>query len=375
MSDSDKSTGSVLVDARLQKRLPSRAGEQPFTLDLHLRAGRGITALLGPSGSGKTLSLNCLAGFSRPDAGRILVNEQIYFDAEARVSIPPQRRACAYIFQDHALFPHMTVRENLRFAASVGPVRKARALVLHRRLSELLDAFELGPLANRYPAQLSGGQRQRAALARILVNEPRILLLDEPTRGLDERLRRVFYDVLRDTLNRLTIPMLLVSHDIAECFAISDAIYLLDGGRVMQAGTPEDVLTRPANAEAARFFGSHALIPAVILALDPGRNTSMLQVVDQKVQGPYLPGRLLGDSGLLCIRSSDLTGSLSPAITGWNELVLQPRSTSLTPAGMYITFGEGFSITVPTAVFKGTQNSDRMTLYFPKTAVTFVAGP
>jgi ABC-type Fe3+/spermidine/putrescine transport system ATPase subunit len=169
--------------------------------------------------------------------------------------------------------------------------------------------------------------------------------------------------------------MLLVSHDVGECFAIADSIYLLNGGRVLQSGTPDELLTKPASADAARFLGSHVLIPASILALDPGRNTSTLQVFGQKVQGPYLPGRLLGDSGLLSIRSSDLTTSGTSSMTGWNELTVAPRGASLTPAGMHITFKEGFSITVPTAVSGDLRSFDRMKLHFPQTAVSFVTGP
>ena len=141
------------------------------------------------SGAGKTLTLNCLAGFSRPDSGRILAGEDLFFDAATHVHIAPQRRRCGYIFQDHALFPHMTVMQNLRFAAAVAQSRSKL------KVKELLDAFELGSLANRKPAQLSGGQKQRAALARAMVSEPRLLLLDEPTQGLDARLKRSFFEV------------------------------------------------------------------------------------------------------------------------------------------------------------------------------------
>ena len=132
------------VDARLVKRLPATRESAAFELDVHLKADSGVTVLFGPSGSGKTLTLNCLAGFVRPDAGRIVVNDELYFDAATHVNRSPQYRRCGYIFQDHALFPHMNVRDNLLFAAPGNG----------RRVSELLEAFELTSLAARKPAQL-----------------------------------------------------------------------------------------------------------------------------------------------------------------------------------------------------------------------------
>jgi len=206
------------IDARLLKRLPADRNGQEFKLDVHLQAEPGITALFGPSGAGKSLTLNCIAGFARPDAGRILVDDHIYFDDAAGVHLAPQRRRCGYIFQDHALFPHMTVRENLRFAVSSSATKGSSGLNRRRRINELLEAFELTELASRKPTQLSGGQKQRAALARILVSEPRVLLLDEPTRGLDARLRDSFYQLLKETRDRLRASIVLITHDTQECF-------------------------------------------------------------------------------------------------------------------------------------------------------------
>ena len=210
-----------MIDARVLKRLVSRTDTEPFHLDIHMRAGDGITVLFGPSGAGKSLTLNCIAGFVRPDQGRILVADNLLFDGATGVHIAPQHRHCGYIFQDHALFPHMTVRGNLQFAANAA---HAGRLNKHRKMQELLEAFELTELADRRPARLSGGQKQRAALARILMGEPRLLLLDEPARGLDARLRLSFHDVLRKTRDRLDIPVLLVTHDLEECFELADSV-------------------------------------------------------------------------------------------------------------------------------------------------------
>src|SRR5207248_1972861 len=137
------------------------------------------------------------------------------------------------------LFPHMTIRDNLRFAASAAAPGKSGRLNRHCRINELLEAFELSELAARKPSQLSGGQKQRAALARVLVGDPRILLFDEPTRGLDARLRQAFYDVLRKTRERLPLPLVLVTHDLEECFELADSVYLMDHGRFLQSGSRE----------------------------------------------------------------------------------------------------------------------------------------
>ena len=294
-----------IIDARLTKRLPTFKRASAFELDLHLQAGPGITVLFGASGSGKTLTLNCIAGFATPDEGRILVDQQLYFDASARVSLRAEQRRCGYLFQEDSLFPHLSIVNNLLFA---GGLRKLRGRALRQRSNELLEAFELTTFASHKPAQLSGGQKQRAALARILIGDPRLILLDEPTRGLDARLRQSFYDILRQARARVDIPLLLVTHDLDECLALADTICLMDNGRFLQTGSAAAVFAHPASVAAARLLGLYAILPAEIRALDPTRKTSSIRVLDQEIEGPYLPGHLLGDRGFLCIRSSVPTG-------------------------------------------------------------------
>jgi molybdate transport system ATP-binding protein len=359
------------IDAQLSKTLPALDRSDGFVLDVHLRAPTSaMTVLLGPSGSGKTLMLNCIAGFARPDKGRILVNERLYFDASTGVHLSPQSRHCGYVFQDHALFPHMTVSENLRFAASVSRPRTP-ALARRRRIKEMLEAFELNDLAARKPAQLSGGQKQRAALARILVSEPRIILLDEPTRGLDERLRQAFYSILRETQRRLEIPMLLVTHDLEECFQLADYVCLIDRGRFLQAGPSDAVLREPASADAARFLGLYSLLPAEIRALDPGRNTSRLRILDQEIGGKYLGGHLIGDRGVVCIRQSEITLAATPTGTG-NELVLNILSVFPDPRGMRIQFEGGFSAMATESDYRKLQGLTRVAVQIPVSAFSFL---
>jgi molybdate transport system ATP-binding protein len=361
------------IDARLLKRFPAHADSPAFELNVHFCADAGLTLLSGPSGAGKTLLLNCLAGFARPDQGRILLNDELLFDAATHIHLSPQRRRCGYIFQDHALFPHMTVRENLRFAASAARAAHSRARNRHRRVNDLLESFELADLAARKPAQLSGGQKQRAALARILVSEPRMLLLDEPTRGLDARLRQAFYEVLRETHQRLQVPIVLVTHDLEECVSLADCVYLLEHGRVLQSGPARTIFARPASLDIARSLGLYNLLPAAIAALDPGRHTSRLAVLDTEIEGPYLPGHLIGDSGFLCVRQSETRVRPPAARLSANELHLRLTASSVSPRGVRLTFEHGLIATVSESDFEQLRGEDRLALQIPPSAVYFIA--
>lgn len=362
-----------IIDARLVKRFPAGADSEAFELNVHFCAGPGATVLSGPSGAGKTLVLNCVAGFARPDEGRILIYDELLFDAATHIYVSPQRRRCGYIFQDHALFPHMTVRENLRFAASAARRGKGPVLNRHRRVQELLEIFELADLAARKPGQLSGGQKQRAALARILVSEPRLLLLDEPTRGLEIRLRRAFYEVLRETQRRLQIPIVLITHDLDECFELADWVYLLDRGRVLQSGPKDAVFARPATLDIARSLGVYNLLPATIAALDPGRHTSRLAVLDQEIEGPYLPGHLIGDNGFLCVRESEMRVRAPAARSAGNQLLLRVTNWSASSRGVRVVFEHDAAAIVSETDFGQLRGQDRLAVEIPPAAVYFIA--
>ena len=366
------SPGNSIIDARLVKKLAPGQDFASFHLDLHLRTGPGITVLFGSSGAGKTLTLNCLAGFARPDEGRILVRDEIYFDAATNIHLPPQRRRCGYIFQDHALFPHMTVKENIAFAVSVAPIENGRGLNARRRVSELLNLFELADLAGRKPAQLSGGQKQRAALARVLAGEPRLLLLDEPTRGLDTRLRDAFYDVLRQTCEHLNIPALLVTHDLDECFELADAVCVIDRGHLLQGGTRDSVFDKPASIEVARLLGIYDLLPAEIAALDPGRNTSRLAALDSTLDATYLPGHLLGDRGWLCIREGDVRVRCGNTRESRNQVALRVRSATHVAIGVRIRFEHDFYAVVSEAEWNELRGNDALCVELPMSAIHFI---
>src|ERR1700690_4118278 len=206
-----------MLHARLRKFFAPKPDSAGFSLDLEFSATVGVTVLFGPSGAGKTLVLDSIAGFVTPDEGRILLDDEILFDGVTRVHLPPQNRNCGYVFQNYALFPNMTLRENLAFAAERRP-----RLERHRRVSEMLEMFHLGESAGRRPHEVSGGQRQWCSIARALIGAPKLLLLDEPATGLDAPLRVEFYAALRQVRKEFATPILLVTHDLDECFEVGE---------------------------------------------------------------------------------------------------------------------------------------------------------
>ncbi|MBV8829403.1 MAG: ATP-binding cassette domain-containing protein [Acidobacteriaceae bacterium] len=362
---------AAAIDARITKRLPPDRLSAPFDLDIHLELPPGTTALFGPSGAGKSLTLNCLAGFAKPDAGRILVKEKIFFDAATGVCLPPEQRRCGYVFQDHALFPHMSVRDNLRFAAASANSSR-RTLEQHRRINELLETFELKDLALRKPSQLSGGQKQRAALARILASDPRLLLLDEPTRGLDSRLRVSFYEILVATRKRLQAPIVLVTHDLEECFQLAETVCLMDEGRVLQSGCKNDILHKPASVQAARILGLHNLMPAKIVHLDPGRNIGRLSVPGGEIEGPYFPGHLIGDAGFACIKKTDVAVNAPSTTRSKNSLILRVLNADTSPGGVRIDFQGDISATVSEQEFRKLRDFQELSVKVDGAAVQFI---
>ena len=217
-----------MLDFHLRKALHTAAG--PRVLDVRLTLPPGeLLAVSGASGAGKTTLLRLLAGLDQPDGGFVQAEGQIWYRDQPRYWLPPQRRPLGFVFQDYALFPSMTVRENLAFAATGQP----RATV-----DELLDWFELTELAARHPAQLSGGQQQRVALARALARRPRLLLLDEPLAALDQPTRLRLQQVLLAAHRRFQLTTILVSHDAVEIARLADRVVELDLGQVVRVGAP-----------------------------------------------------------------------------------------------------------------------------------------
>jgi molybdate transport system ATP-binding protein len=289
------------LSVRLTRKFRPAADSAGFALHVEFTADRGITVLFGPSGAGKSLTLNCIAGFEKPDSGRIMLGDRILFDAEARVNLRPRDRHCGYVFQSHALFPHMTVRENLMFAAERHP-----RLERHRLVTEMLERFALTEMAGRKPANLSGGQNQRCSIARALITSPRALLLDEPAAGLDVSLRSELSDVLKQVREDLEIPLLLVTHDVDDAMTLADQVLVYTDGGIVQRGSADSIRTHPANADVARMFGPTNVLDAEILALDPGRNSSRVRINGTELNARYLPGHFRGDRIRMNARADEL---------------------------------------------------------------------
>jgi molybdate transport system ATP-binding protein len=328
-----------MMDVRIRKRFPAGEESAGFHLDVQFEAAAGITVLYGPSGSGKTMTLDSIAGFVMPDAGRIMLGNRILFDAEAPVQLRPQHRACGYVFQNYALFPHMTVRQNLAFAAYQLP-----RLERHRRIAELLDRFRLDDLAGRYPRELSGGQKQRASIARALIAEPQALLLDEPGRGLDAQLRTDLYSLVLEMKKSLRIPVLLVTHDLEECFALADNVLIYSRGRIVHRGAPLNLLHNPGTSEVARLLGDFNIYQAEILALDPAQQTSRIRMLGHDWNGPHLRGCFLGDRITLCARPEELRIAGKP---GDNRVRVELMRSTERPQSVRADFGNDLVVDVP----------------------------
>ena len=214
-------------------RLLRHAGSV-FELNLRFASDAPRLVLFGPSGAGKTQAVKMMAGIARPDHGHVRIAGRTLFDSAGGVDLSPQQRRVAYVFQDYALFPHLTVRQNIAFARRGGWLNPPRR-VADEAVDRWIDAFHLQPVAGHHPHQLSGGQRQRTALARALVNEPTALLLDEPFAALDRALRERLRDELRELQATLSIPLLLITHDEDDARALADEVVHLRAGRVVPA--------------------------------------------------------------------------------------------------------------------------------------------
>lgn len=266
--------------------------EAPIPLDLAFTCAPGeLLALVGPSGAGKSTALRCIAGLHRATAGAVRCAGQVWFDSGARLDLPPHRRAAGLVFQDYALFPHMTALGNVTAAMGHIPAR-AQA----ERARELLALVHLAGLEARRPAELSGGQQQRVAVARALARDPAVLLLDEPFSAVDRATRRRLQSELVALRRSLSIPILLVTHDLDEALALADRMCLMHRGRGLQTATPARMLARPASAEVARLLDLRNLFRATVERHDATACITRLRWGQHVLEAAHAPSFAPGEA-------------------------------------------------------------------------------
>ena len=269
---------SASLTASIRKALPSSDGE--FSLDVEFTTAPGFTILFGPSGSGKTTLLDCVAGLTAPDAGRIEIGERILFAASDRKNLPVAKRRIGYVLQDLALFPHLTVEQNAEYGLMhlTRPARRQRA-------AEMLQEFHIDHLRQRRPSQISGGERQRVALARSLVTDPCLLLLDEPLAALDAATKARILDDLRRWNQAHRIPILYVTHSREEVLALGERVIVMDHGRIVAQGTPHEVLRAPLQETVAQLAGFENIFDATVYLLHEDRGTMTCKLTASRVSG------------------------------------------------------------------------------------------
>jgi ABC-type sulfate/molybdate transport systems ATPase subunit len=339
-----------MTHARIVKRIPPR-----FSLDVDIPLAAGVTALYGPAGAGKSLVLETIAGFVRPDSGRILLDDVILFDAQSRVNAPPRRRNCGYIAPHDALFPHMTLRQNLVF-----PARRFPRLDRHRRVAEMIERFQLADSAALRPHEAGPAQRLRCAVARALIAVPKLLLIDE--RAFDiplfQQVRAAFAG-----------PILLVTGDLDLCCAAADEVMVLDAGRIVQRGAPRAVLDRPASVGIARLLGIPNLFQATIAALDPARDSSRLDLAQFALAGPYIPGHFRGDRVWVAVHPEDLHAHSGDLESQPNFVSAQLVSVSHRARFVRLEFSGGIFADVSREEFARQKDNKQWQVEFPPGAL------
>jgi len=332
-SRTDESAAAPLLDARFRKRFAAQS--QEFVLEVEFQAAPGFTILFGPSGAGKTTLLDCVAGLTKPDSGRIAISDRVLFDAAQGTSLPVAKRSIGYVFQSLALFPHLTVEQNAQYGlAHLPPAERAA------QASAILQAFRIPHLARRYPREISGGESQRTALARTLVTNPAVLLLDEPLAALDAATKAKIIDDLRAWNQAHLIPILYVTHSREEVFALGERILVLDAGHIVAQGTPHEVIAAPQQETVAQLVGFENIFDATVESVHPERGTMSLRIAGDGgpvvLETPLVRGGV-GSALRVGIRAGDILLATSPPVGLSARNVIPGRILALEQRDVIVT--------------------------------------
>jgi len=292
-----------------------------LAVEARFNVATGFTILFGPSGAGKTTILDCVAGLQKPDSGRIRVNDETFFDSEKQVNVATRYRNIGYLFQTVALFPHMTVRQNIEYGLAQLDARERQA-----RSGEIAGSFGIAGLLDRRPAKISGGERQRVALARALVTCPKALLLDEPMSALDRNTKSRILDDLRVWNEDHAVPILYVTHEREEVYALGDRVLVVEAGKIVAEGTPHEVLSRPQRESIAQLAGFENIFDCSVVAAHPDQGTMTCRIDRSEVTLEVPLTRVpTGRSIRVGIRAGDI-------LLAWRQASRCGSCSRLTPA-------------------------------------------
>ncbi len=286
--------------------------------DVNINVPEGhFFTLLGPSGCGKTTTLRSIAGLERPNGGEITVGEVVIFSAKRRIFVPPNQRGFGMVFQSYAIWPHMDVFTNTAFPLQVGKKKYSKEQI-DAKVMRVLKAVQLDHLRDREATKLSGGQQQRLALARALVMEPKLLLLDEPLSNLDAKLRELMRFELKRLQRELKITTIYVTHDQSEALALSHQIAVMNAGRIQQIGSPREIYERPQTQFVADFVGTTNFVDGTVLAREPEDNVYLIDTEIGRLRSYSVEAVSPGQKVILSIRPEDVRLSEAPLAAGQN---------------------------------------------------------
>jgi molybdate transport system ATP-binding protein len=325
----------LLLIADIDKK---HEGGPQVEASLRIEREASVTILFGPSGAGKTTVLRCLAGLERLTAGKIIFKDQTWADTKTHVHLAPQKRPAGFLFQDYALFPHLRARDNIAYG-----IRRLQQIEQRERIGKTAAMLQIEHTLDRWPRELSGGEQQRVALARVLIRQPQLLLLDEPLSALDAATRDRVRSELAQLLRKFNTPAIVVTHDWVDALTLGDEMVVMSGGRILQSGPPHAVFTQPQHREVAAAVGVETVVAGRLRRRESG--VAILQVGTAEVAA--------ADSGtdhqsfFVCIRGEDVTLETGQPSHSSARNHLRGVVTGLVPAGVLtkVVVDAGFALT------------------------------